>query len=325
MKNLIITGVFLILSVIIHAQNESLPFNYDENSGILPDWIINQKQAIADADECYDAEISYQKLESIRGFTIYKYDYTETGCEMFMLNSYLITVDKNNNFVSASGYEDYAAGEYSAIQNLKTHISGYCMVTEYEDVTYSYPYYDEETQSPIPMVITSGRYVRIQACISAQGDIDVSISEEEMVVSDNSEETELTEEQKITEIRDRFNAVSSIVNSLQVISKTDDFFQSVVGYFENSQCAKIVAVHTDNDKNTLTEEFYYFDTGRLCFMFETAVFDGVTSQNRYYFYNKELIKWLDPAKKRMDYNLYDSKGAEIYETSLNLLRLVRDN
>ena len=46
MKNLIITGVFLILSVIIHAQNESLPFNYDENSGILPDWIINQKQGI---------------------------------------------------------------------------------------------------------------------------------------------------------------------------------------------------------------------------------------------------------------------------------------
>ena len=91
----------------------------------------------------------------------------------------------------------------------------------------------------------------------------------------------------------------------------------LTAYFDGPNVVKIVANHFGEGGGTLEE--YYYRNGKLIFVYEKIThYDAPTSgrvaswsQNRYYFDNDKLIRWIDEnTRTATDTSVIESKQAE---------------
>lgn len=142
-----------------------------------------------------------------------------------------------------------------------------------------------------------------------------------------------TEEAKIEEIRKKYKDTRT--NYSSYTKKTKDLTgESTEGgeaiSFSKGKEIKLIEVTWNGETGKRTIEYYY-SGGQLYFAFEQIhtynapiYFDEQTAKengmepfdpkkttvksNRYYFYNKELIRWLDNDKKKVDVNSEHAVG-----------------
>lgn len=111
------------------------------------------------------------------------------------------------------------------------------------------------------------------------------------------------EKESISSIRERYAAVNKNLSKYRVVKKELSGFSTeggeLVAYFDGASVAKIAATHLGETGRSL-EEFYYRD-GELVFVFyRRETYDrpmsgkvSRTEEERFYFADGRLIKWLD--------------------------------
>jgi hypothetical protein len=314
MKSLLL---FLIIAfpLISYCQYDKLPFLHTEID--LPKWITDPQSEIDDADECMDVEIEFRVICKIHSFDIYYFEMTGNGCEAFIKESAIVTVNSENKAIDWADFEAYSAGEYSRILGGELEIAESCIISEYSEQSLSYEY-DYETQTPGETKVVSQYNYIAKACISVKGEIITSLNTEQVEIIN---EYEKTEEEKVTEIREQFNLITANIKIYTVKSVKVSENESFTAYLDNSDIMKIARVFNENGTK-ITQEYFYFDNGQSCFVLETKN-TNPKEINRYYLYNKELIRWLDTDKKRVADSYYIRKYSELYNNSTSMLRIVR--
>ena len=106
--------------------------------------------------------------------------------------------------------------------------------------------------------------------------------------TENSGKAEYTDdnfdiEKEVLKIRELYNATQS--NSSNLTKK--DSVSGKVKYYDDS--SKLVRMDIPSNSITSYTKYYYFENGELYFAF---VFDG-TKENRLYFKNNRLFRWID--------------------------------
>lgn len=91
-------------------------------------------------------------------------------------------------------------------------------------------------------------------------------------------------------------------------------------FFKGDSLKKVVLVFFGETGKISTE--YYFKDGEMIFAYEredryeNAIYEGAvkiasTSENRYYFNNKKMVRWIGPDSKNVESSKYAEKGNEI--------------
>lgn len=136
-----------------------------------------------------------------------------------------------------------------------------------------------------------------------------------------------SEEEMIQDIREKYKETRAQYKSYEKVSKEllDESTEGgeIIAY-KNSKEIRLIEVEWAGEMGKRTIEYYFYD-GQLYFAFEQIHnynapvyydeeiakesggehFDPkktIKKANRYYFYNKKLIRWLDPEKKKVDVN-----------------------
>lgn len=133
-----------------------------------------------------------------------------------------------------------------------------------------------------------------------------------------------SEKEIVSDIREKFAAINSNIESYKKV--TGDMMSessegsSVEGYYKGDELRKLV-VEFYGHLGRLKEE-YYFWNNKIFFVY-TQLFSYNVSitmkeckvdhidQNRYYFYNDKLVRWLDPKKEKVDNSKFNQKEIEI--------------
>lgn len=134
--------------------------------------------------------------------------------------------------------------------------------------------------------------------------------------------SEYEENEHITEIRKKFNEINSKPGQLEAITKNIDDCSASGGelkaYYHQKQLKKVVATYFGETGKAIID--YYFDNDHVFFIFRQdfqynspmyvvesdpemgiEAFDSNKTkieENRYYFTNNKLIRWLDNSKKK---------------------------
>jgi len=136
-------------------------------------------------------------------------------------------------------------------------------------------------------------------------------------------------EAQISSIRSQYAAINKRATRHKKVKRQLSGFSleggELVASFEGAAIVKMVAIHYGEMGRTLEE--YYFSNGKLIFMF-AKVFHynrpmgkvARTAENRYYFNNDQLIRWIGENGKQGDLTSEDSaaKQKDLLESS-NLL------
>ncbi len=104
----------------------------------------------------------------------------------------------------------------------------------------------------------------------------------------------------------------------------------LTGYFEKDSIRKIVAIYAGEMGKSITE--YYFKNNKLFFVFITdSLYDkpfymtgykvNNVEENRYYFFNDTLIKWLGKSNKPIFVGLPE-KGFKINQEVINYRKIL---
>ena len=106
--------------------------------------------------------------------------------------------------------------------------------------------------------------------------------------TENSGKAEYTDdnfdiEEEVLKIRELYNATQSNLSNLT----KKDSVSGKVKYYDDS--SKLVRMDIPSNSITSYTKYYYFENGELYFAF---VFDG-TKENRLYFKNNRLFRWID--------------------------------
>lgn len=106
--------------------------------------------------------------------------------------------------------------------------------------------------------------------------------------TENSGKAEYTDdnfdiEKEVLKIRELYNATQSNLSNLT----KKDSVSGKVKYYDDS--SKLVRMDIPSNSITSYTKYYYFENGELYFAF---VFDG-TKENRLYFKNNRLFRWID--------------------------------
>lgn len=131
----------------------------------------------------------------------------------------------------------------------------------------------------------------------------------------------------IAAIRQQYTAINKRAPRLRKVKKELSGFSTeggeLVAYFEGRAVVKMVATYYGETGRTV-EEFYYRDA-KLIFAFRKVLnYDRPlsgkvvsTSEERFYFNNDQLIRWIDQDKKQVEANNpdYAGKQAEYLEYS----------
>lgn len=100
-------------------------------------------------------------------------------------------------------------------------------------------------------------------------------------------------EEEVLKIRELYNATQSSLRNLS--KKTDE--NGITKYFDGKN--NLLRADIPSDSVTLYTKYYYFNDGEIYFAF---VFDG-RKENRLYFKNGELFRWIDEEGEIHDYEL----------------------
>jgi len=140
------------------------------------------------------------------------------------------------------------------------------------------------------------------------------------------------EEELVLDIRAKFADINNNIKSYE-ISKIDFYGRSseggeLTGYFKNGDLMKMV-LKLDGEGGKVREEYYLVD-GKLFFVFTQNylyngnVFGAATkvqsvAENRYYFYNDKLFRWLDPQKQKVNKAFFKQKESELLDSFRDLV------
>ena len=119
-------------------------------------------------------------------------------------------------------------------------------------------------------------------------------------------------ENKVLTIRSWYNNTQSKLETLSTVEVAEGRKE----YYDNAKRVR-VDLQAD-DKNTYTR-FYYFKDDKLYFVF---AFDG-TKENRLYFDNEVLFRWIDENGKIHDNDFANNKFISWENKILNELALLR--
>lgn len=113
----------------------------------------------------------------------------------------------------------------------------------------------------------------------------------------------------IQTIRERYATINRSAAGYKSVKKKLSGFSAgggdLVAYFDGSKLMKIVATHL-GEGGRAVEEYYYWD-GRLIFIYrKDSIYDSPvsgkvarTEENRFYFDNDRLIRWIDQNAKQV--------------------------
>ncbi|MEH7075967.1 zinc ribbon domain-containing protein [Neobacillus drentensis] len=132
----------------------------------------------------------------------------------------------------------------------------------------------------------------------------VVIRSEDSPASDVSPDKEdlssLNVEAEVKEIRSEYNKINKMQKNYNLNKYGDNYFEYINDY---GIIKKIV-----KKDNGLTTEYYFWDDGSLFFILTTT---GRPLENRYYFKNNQMIRWIDSNKRTI--NINTSKVNQAYK------------
>jgi len=151
------------------------------------------------------------------------------------------------------------------------------------------------------------------------------------IQDDQDKKEHKTEEEVITDIREKFGAVNYNLNSYKKIKKDlmDETTEGgeLEGYFKKEELKKIVTSYY-GEMGKLIEEYYFWDN-ELFFVFTQdysynmpMYMDGSKvdkiDENRYYIHKNKLIRWLNPNKEKVAKSKFTKKETEILQNTKKL-------
>ncbi len=156
---------------------------------------------------------------------------------------------------------------------------------------------------------------------------DENISEE--IVSSpnfNTKETVLSTEEIIKNIRTEYSKINKNINTYKKIEKENNWesteWGNITYYYDKYNLPKKIIAKYFWEMWDNTYEFYYKDW-KVFFVFQfekkysTPIYykwfdenDFIITENRYYFHNNKMIKWLDNSKKNINLNTNEAKNTE---------------
>lgn len=133
-------------------------------------------------------------------------------------------------------------------------------------------------------------------------------------------------EAQISSIRAQYAAINKRAGRHRKVKKELSGFSleggQLIAHFDGPAIVKLVANHYGEMGRTVEE--YYYSNGKLIFVFEKVLNYNKpmgkvvrTTENRYYFNNDQLIRWLDEKGKQADTSSEDarSKQKDLLENS----------
>jgi len=131
---------------------------------------------------------------------------------------------------------------------------------------------------------------------------------------------------QISTIRTQYASINKRAPRYKKVKKQLSGFSleggELIGYFDGPSIVKLVANHYGEMGRSLEE--YYYSNGKLIFVFEKVFHYNKpmgkvvrSEENRYYFNNDQLIRWIDSSGKQPDTTSEDSrtKQKELLEAS----------
>lgn len=159
---------------------------------------------------------------------------------------------------------------------------------------------------------------------------------EKLSIDTQDKEIPKTEEEIISDIREKFGAVNYNINSYRKVKK-DLIDESTEGgeleaYFKKEELKKIVVSYY-GEMGKLIKEYYFWDND-LFFVFTQEYsydmpmyMDGSKvdkiDENRYYIHNDKLIRWLDPNKEKVVKSKFIQKETEVLQNAKTLKEKVK--
>ena len=131
----------------------------------------------------------------------------------------------------------------------------------------------------------------------------------------------------INNIRRQYSAINNRSSRLKKVKKELSGFSleggQLLAYLDGPAIVKLVATHYGEMGRTSEE--YYYSNGKLIFVFEKVFHYNKpmtgkavrTTENRYYFDNDQMIRWIDENQKPVGLSSeeFPSKQKELLETS----------
>jgi hypothetical protein len=148
-----------------------------------------------------------------------------------------------------------------------------------------------------------------------------------------------SESEKIKDIRTRYYEIMKNLDNYdkQMIEDNDQSAEGgIIYYYLKDQKVKLIKAEYYGESGNLKLS-YYFNEDKLFFMFsERMSYDvpiyvddsgkGTLEENRYYFRDDIMIRWLDNEKKQVDKKVesYALKEAEIIKDAYNYLKMNKE-
>lgn len=112
----------------------------------------------------------------------------------------------------------------------------------------------------------------------------------------------LSENDAVNAIRKKYSAVNGSVNAstaLSYMDESDHIALNVEGFVKDGYINKITTSSYIEGRTFETE--YYFHQGKLFFVFSNSGYIGSSQrdEDRYYFHNDKIIRWLNSDKKKV--------------------------
>ncbi|MBV7507704.1 hypothetical protein KW850_20965 [Bacillus sp. sid0103] len=111
------------------------------------------------------------------------------------------------------------------------------------------------------------------------------------VVASDEDLSFINVEAEVKKIRTEYNKINKVQKDYTTIKQSRNFTQYIN---ENGIIKKIV-----KHENGLTTEYYFWNDGSLFFIFTTT---AKPLENRYYFKNNHMIRWIDSNERKIDVN-----------------------
>jgi len=144
---------------------------------------------------------------------------------------------------------------------------------------------------------------------------------------------QVNEGESIKKIREEYKIINSDTSYLIIEKDLEDLSTeggTLVSYYKKNILKKaVILIYGEMGKKTME---YYYKNGNVIFVFvkeyfyDSPIYDegfkiSYTDDNRYYFHQNKLIKWIDD--KRVNRNIYDVKslqiGTEIINDAVNII------
>ena len=149
-----------------------------------------------------------------------------------------------------------------------------------------------------------------------------------------------SEEEHVKKIREMFTSVNSDLKTYKMVEK-DVNDESTEGGMMKSYYDKgrLVLLHCEfyGESGNIKED-YYFNDDKLFFVFSVVSrysapvyseeeIDVTVEENRYYFVNDKMIRYLDKDKKKVDKNSekYTKTGTKVFNESKRLINVYNNN